>query len=491
MRGRRGKKQEERQGENVLQDKINAAVTDKRNTGKRKERPDDCGSGITPEEKVIKMLAINEEEDEEDDVAVARQLDKEYDADECDVCEDDPNMETGSKMMKRIEENIRMMREKEEKMVDSMADLSKIGEMDSKMNELIRTIGYVSETMAELKRDLDSMKKVMKKQEYLEAELSIVKKHNSELKEKINDMENYSRRDNIEIAGVKENTDESVKDICKAIFRDKIGISHDIDIVRCHRLGNQTKSSSNKKPRKIIVRFGRFQDKEEIMKKKRLLKGTGIFLSDNLSIESQRKQTTLVPILKKVREIEPKAHFRGDKIFYRGRLYTEKNVHELPIDPHLSCTKSKGGVTIFSGKFSKLSNLNQCNIVIDGQSWSSIEQYMQYKKALSHGENQIAAQIAATNDPYEAMHLAKKIETELSSWKDNAADIMERAMRIKFSSPVYKMALKQTEKIIGESTQHREWGTGYSIGHENAFKARMWTGENWTGKLLSKVKATI
>ena len=59
-------------------------------------------------------------------------------------------------------------------------------------------------------------------------------------------MEYYSKRDNIEIQELKETTDESVKDLCKPIFRDKMGITHDIDIVRCHRLGNQNKPSSNK-----------------------------------------------------------------------------------------------------------------------------------------------------------------------------------------------------------------------------------------------------
>jgi len=240
----------------------------------------------------------------------------------------------------------------------------------------------------------------------------------------------------------------------------------------------------------ILVRFGKYQDKEEIMKKKRLLKGTGIFLCDNLSMESQQKQTALVPILKKVQEIEPKAHFRGDKMFLKGRLYTEKNIHDLPIDAHQACTKSKDGVTVFSGKFSKLSNLNRCCITIDGRTWTSVEQYIQFNKALYHGAPCVASQIAATEDPFDAIRLGNTIEAN-TSWNNHTAEAMERALRVKFSSPAYRLALKQTETVIGESTRDKEWGTGYAITHEHAFKTRMWSGKNMTGKLLSKVRSTI
>jgi ribA/ribD-fused uncharacterized protein len=458
-------------------------------TGKRKGRSSDNTSGLSPDEKVAKIHeSEDEEQDKGNDTAFIRDVNNVEDENE----DNDKNRENeGDDGENDSDRSLDMMMvDFEEKMAEKehVMDEATIGALDRKMSDIIKAMSFASTTVAELKQELESMKKIIKKQDHLEAEMALIKRENRELKEKLNDMENYSRRENMEIIGVAETKDESVRDICRDLFKEKLGIQREVDIVRCHRLGQRERA--NQKPRKILVRFGKFPDKEEIMKKKRLLKGSGIFLSDNLSIESQTKQTALVPVLKKVQEVEPKAHFRGDKIFLRGRLYSEKNIHDLPIDPHQACTKSKDGVTVFSGKFSKLSNMNRCCITLDGRSWTSVEQYIQFHRALYHGAPRIAAQIAATEDPYDAIHLGKTIEAD-SSWNNRAEEIMEKALRVKFSSPAYKLALRQTEAVIGESTRNKEWGTGYAITHEHAFKPRMWSGKNMTGKLLSKVKSTI
>ena len=126
----------------------------------------------------------------------------------------------------------------------------------------------------------------------------------------------------------------------------------------------------------MIVRFRHFKDKEYIMQHRHWLKNTGIYIEDHFCAETMKKRSSLIPILKEMKKLEPRTQLRGDKITYRGRLYNNANIHELPIDAHSATTKTKDDVTLFSGRFSRLSNLNLVCLEIDltvenGRAWST------------------------------------------------------------------------------------------------------------------------
>jgi len=483
MGGKHGQR-EEKTGDK----KDKSEKEEKTHTQKRKERSQSA-HGDTPEDKISRKLSYDDEDHDGDDG-----VDNDSGASGASGTQGtqcmDSSITASSSVLQRVEDALKKMRE-------GMVDLGKIGKLDDKITDLIASLAYVSKTVEDLTKDVREVKKDLHQHEHLKVELDSVKRQNKVLKEKMNDMENYSRRDNLEITGIDEHRGESVRDICVDLFKNKVGITEDIEIVRCHRTGKSDDSQGVNSHRRqykqngsrpILVRFRFYSDKEKILKKRARLKGTGIYLNDDLSFESKRKRSNLVPILKRVREIDNKAHFRGDRIFFKGRLYGENNIHDLPVDAHNTCTKSSDGVTIFCGKFSKLSNLHQHSLTMDGRTWHSVEQYVQYNKAMSVGDREKAAMIVSTDDPQEAMHLGNSINTEHSAWSDNAAEVIEAALLVKFQEPAYKLALQSTEDVIGESTQHKVWGTGLSMGHQQAFDPRRWTGKNMMGKLLSKVK---
>ena len=129
------------------------------------------------------------------------------------------------------------------------------------------------------------------------------------------------------------------------------------------------------------------------------LRGTGIYLNDDLCHERKRMRASLVPVLKELKKVDVKAHFRGEKIFFRGRLFSESNLYDLPIDAHNACTKSENGTTIFARRFSRLSNLHLCKITIEGRNWPSVEHFYQFQKAATMGKHDVAASILAEEDP--------------------------------------------------------------------------------------------
>ena len=99
-----------------------------------------------------------------------------------------------------------------------------------------------------------------------------------------NNTEQYSRRNNLRIAGVPEDQDHQssvwVTDKVAALVNSHLGISiqpTDIDIA--HRLG-KFKPGSN---RPVIVRFIRRQTKIDILRKAKLFKGSSIFANEDLT----------------------------------------------------------------------------------------------------------------------------------------------------------------------------------------------------------------
>ena len=138
-----------------------------------------------------------------------------------------------------------------------------------------------------------------------------------------------------------------------------------------------------------------------------------------------------------------------------------------------------------------LKKLHHCKIMIDGQEWSSTEQYFQYEKAMTAGEKEKAGLIRATDDPYEAMYLGKEISTDKTEWPKRAEDVMKRAVEAKFSIPNLKLALKKTEKILGEATGNQIWGTGIPMGWQDAYKQSAWPGKNVLGNILIDLKTRM
>ncbi|XP_063959079.1 uncharacterized protein LOC129254761 isoform X2 [Lytechinus pictus] len=109
----------------------------------------------------------------------------------------------------------------------------------------------------------------------------------NELSNRLDHIEQYSRRNNIRILGVKvtpeEDTDAVVVDVAK-----RIGVQMNaVDIDRSHRLPSRQTSrdelhSSSKSPA-IIVKFTSFKSKQQMMKHRRRLKGSGVVVVEDLT----------------------------------------------------------------------------------------------------------------------------------------------------------------------------------------------------------------
>ena len=73
------------------------------------------------------------------------------------------------------------------------------------------------------------------------------------------------------------------------------------------------------RPRPVVVRFEKFSDREAVIRNSRKLKGTGIFVNEDLCPASMEKKEQF-PLIKKAREEVNIAFFRHTRLIINERI---------------------------------------------------------------------------------------------------------------------------------------------------------------------------
>ena len=95
---------------------------------------------------------------------------------------------------------------------------------------------------------------------------------------KLVELEDHSRRNNIRIDGIKEHSKESWEECERRVhsmLKERLGIEN-VEIEREHRAGRKSRSKLGT----IVCKLLRFKDKQNILIKAKLLKGTNIFINE-------------------------------------------------------------------------------------------------------------------------------------------------------------------------------------------------------------------
>ena len=258
----------------------------------------------------------------------------------------------------------------------------------------------------------------------LKAHVVTQNQQNSILYDRMIELEDYSRRENLIICGIKESQGENCFMVIQKFFQ-HLGFEH-IFIQRCHRVGMR----HNRGERDILVRLLHFQEKMMIMKCRSKLP-SGIYINDDHSPETKRKINVLRLVYKEAKKIDPTTTLAKDKLYFRKKQYTMKNLHSIPINTEKLSTKYSQDTIAFAGRFSPLSNLAPCSIDIDGRTYPSSEHYYQHTKCLAAGNIRAAAMLLSS-DPMKAMEAGSVAKQPTESTLKEGAMIMERVLHSKF-----------------------------------------------------------
>ena len=139
-----------------------------------------------------------------------------------------------------------------------------------------------------------------------------------------NNLEQYGRRNNIVIVGVPESPNETAEETSKIAAETLNARMPDTNIRRCdidiaHRLGQK----QDNKPRAVIMRFVSRMTRNNIVRNRKTLKGSNIYINEDLT---KLNHKVLKCVRTKMTDEVESAWSSNGKIFYKHK---DKSIKEV------------------------------------------------------------------------------------------------------------------------------------------------------------------
>ncbi len=332
----------------------------------------------------------------------------------------------------------------------------------------------------------------------------LLKSHTA-LHERVIYLECQSRRNNLRISGIPgdcvaeswaECTDK-VKSLIEENLQLDISTLFESGLERCHRIGRY---SPNKPPRPVVVKFGSFVDRELVWAKRTSLKGTNFYLSEDYPPEVESRRKVLWPYYRQCKSDQRdgkdvKVRMSLDRLIIDGRTYTADTVDKIPdkFHPVKISTKEVGESTIaFWGKDSYLSNHHPAVFSVQGQEFSSMEQYLMHAKAMLFRDDTSADKILQTKDCVQQKQYGKQVKGfDRQKWELSATAIAKTGLLAKFSADqsLKERLLATKGKTLVEASPHDTfWGIGMNLHNPAIADQARWKGLNKLGTVLEEVR---
>ena len=142
-----------------------------------------------------------------------------------------------------------------------------------------------------------------------------------------------------------------------------------------------------------------------------------------------------------------------------------------------------------------LSNWYLSEFTVDDITFSSMEQYMMYEKAILFHDQETAKKILQTDNVAEIKDLGRIVQNfDDTAWVKSREEIVYKGVLEKFrQNPELRKRLERTgEEVIAEcAVKDRIWGIGLSMKDEDRFCVDRWKGQNLLGKILMDVRKDI
>lgn len=143
------------------------------------------------------------------------------------------------------------------------------------------------------------------------------------LQAKVADIDDRSRRSNLVLFGIQEGSSETETtlraEVIDSLFWDKLNVRCS-SVVRIHRIGKPGKM------RPVIVSFQNYNEKQDVLKNARKLKGTKIYIQNDYSVDTLRKRKLLWQSAKEEKKQGKKVILLHDKLRIDNELYVWDDV---------------------------------------------------------------------------------------------------------------------------------------------------------------------
>ena len=187
----------------------------------------------------------------------------------------------------------------------------------------------------------------------------------------------------------------------------------------------------------------------------------------------------------------------ADKLIINGSKYTVDTLDRLPavLHPKAFAERVTQDSVMCYGRHSVFSNFYTTDFVLDGEKFSSVQQFYHFQKVSAAGNGDLAAKIFRSFDPVEQYRIGKGITPGIDKWDEaSAEDNMEKAVGAKFvQNPVLLKALLDTKsKTLIECNPHDlVWTNGLKLTDQDAEDGTKWKGRNILGNILCRVRESL
>ena len=142
-----------------------------------------------------------------------------------------------------------------------------------------------------------------------------------------------------------------------------------------------------------------------------------------------------------------------------------------------------------------LSNWYMSKFLIDGITYSSMEQYMMFMKAKVFKDEKIAAQILRTSDVAMIKELGRSVSNYNNSvWNGMRQLLVYKGLREKFAQneDLKKQLLSTGNNYLAEcAVNDKIWGIGMSMNDHDRHHIDNWKGQNLLGYTLMIVRGEL
>ena len=108
------------------------------------------------------------------------------------------------------------------------------------------------------------------------------------------------------------------------MLKERLDIEN-VEIERAHRAGRKSRN----KPRTIVCKLLRFKDKQNILRKAKLLKGTNIFINEDYCLDTLEYRKELWEVVKVLRSQRKIAYLNYRSIISRDKVPTLSSETEI------------------------------------------------------------------------------------------------------------------------------------------------------------------
>lgn len=142
-----------------------------------------------------------------------------------------------------------------------------------------------------------------------------------------------------------------------------------------------------------------------------------------------------------------------------------------------------------------LSNWYPSPFTVEKKNFSSMEQFMMYRKAICFGDEAVATKILSTDDASQIKALGRQVKNyDEHIWNGIRQIVVYGGLLAKFSqNEDLKDRLKSTgEAILAEcAVKDLIWSVGLSMKDPNRFDKTKWKGQNLLGYTLMMVRECL